>query len=77
MATLTLEIPDSLLSKLQQTGQPLQDVILQAVEDYISAQQPIDLTRTQTWKLCGTLQVSSPTVPYLLGQDEQGPLDPL
>jgi hypothetical protein len=72
MATLTLEIPDPLLSKLQQTGQPLQDIILQAVEAYVSAQQPVDLTQTQTWKLCGTLQVSSPSAEYIVGQNEQG-----
>jgi hypothetical protein len=72
MATLTLEISDLLLSKLQQTGQPLQDIILQAVEAYVSAQPPVDLTQTQTWKLCGQLQVSSPAVEFIVGQDEQG-----
>ena len=72
MATLTLEIPDPLLSKLQQTGQPLQDIILQAVEAYMSAEQPVDLTRTQTWKLCGQLQVAAPAVESIVGQDEQG-----
>ncbi|RUR85721.1 hypothetical protein ACF3DV_24795 [Chlorogloeopsis fritschii PCC 9212] len=72
MATLTVEIPDSLLSKLQETGQPLQNIILQAVEAYISAQQPYDITQTHTWKLCGTLQVSLPAAEYIVGQDEQG-----
>jgi hypothetical protein len=72
MATLTVEIPDPLLSKLQETGQPLQNIIVQAVEAYISAQQPPDLTQTQTWKLCGRLQVSLPTTEYIVGQDEQG-----
>lgn len=74
MATLTVEIPDSLLSKLQQTGQPLQDIILQAVEAYVSTQQPVDLTQTHTWELCGALQVSSPSAEYIIGQDTQGEL---
>lgn len=36
MATVTIEIPDSLLIKLEQTGQTAQEVIVIALERYIS-----------------------------------------
>lgn len=70
MATLTVEIPDQLLSQLQQTGQPLQDIILRAVEAYVVANRSVPITQTQTWKLCGTLQVNSPEAKYVIDQNQ-------
>lgn len=39
MATLTIEIPDSLLVKLEQTGQTAQEAVLKALERYAEIDQ--------------------------------------
>ncbi|MGH2593389.1 MAG: hypothetical protein ACRDGG_07745 [Anaerolineae bacterium] len=31
-----------------------------------------DITRTQTWQLCGALEIAKPDPEYIVGQDEQG-----
>lgn len=38
MATVTVEIPDSLMSKLERNGQVVQDIVLEALEQYIEAE---------------------------------------
>lgn len=72
MTTLTVEIPDSLMSRLELAGQPVQDIVLKALEQYVEAESSFSITRTQTWQLCGALEVSAPEVEYVVGQDEQG-----
>lgn len=72
MATLTVEIPDSLMSRLQLQGQPVQDIVLKALEQYIEAESSFSITQTQTWQMCGTLEVAAPEAQYEVGQDEQG-----
>lgn len=72
MTTLTVEIPDSLMSRLELAGQPVQDVVLRALEQYVEAESGFSITQTQTWQLCGALEVSEPEAQYLVGQDEQG-----
>ncbi len=73
MATFTVEIPDQLLSEIEQIGQPVQDVIVQAVEAYVLKNHRSSV-QTQTWQLCGTLQVATPDAEAVVGQDDQGNL---
>lgn len=72
MAKLTVEIPDSLLSQLSETGQPLEEVVLKALQQYIQVTPVVPITQTQTWQLCGALEISAPEAQYVLGQDESG-----
>lgn len=71
MASLQVEIPDSLMSRLESTGQPVQDVVLKALQQYVEA-EGFSLTKTQTWQLCGSLEIKDPAPSYVVGKDEQG-----
>ena len=71
MAKLTLEIPDALLSQLQESGQSVQDTVLRAVEQYIRS-QTVPITQTQTWQLMGTLEIADPAPAFVVAQDDQG-----
>jgi hypothetical protein len=69
MAHLTLEIPDELLAQLQASGQPLQETVLRAVEQYLRNQpKPI----TQTRQLMGTIKIPDPDPAFIVGYDQQG-----
>ncbi|HEY9701401.1 MAG TPA: hypothetical protein V6C58_03090 [Allocoleopsis sp.] len=73
MTTFTVEIPDDLMSHLQHTGYPIQDLVLKAIERYIKSEDiDFDMTKTRTWELCGTFTVANPEQNYIVGQDEQG-----
>lgn len=73
MTQLTVEIPDEMMSRLQQAGTPLQEVVLQALEKYLQeAKSDIDITKSRTWQLCGAFEVSEPTPEEIVGRDENG-----
>ena len=73
MSTLTIEIPEELMSKLKSIGRPLQDIVLEVLARHVQAQEGVfAITQTRTWQLCGTLEVSEPEPEYVSGQDEQG-----
>ena len=73
MSPLTIEIPDELMSRLAGTGRPVQDIVLEALGRYVQAEDAaFAITKTRTWKLCGTLEVSEPEPEYICGRDEQG-----
>jgi hypothetical protein len=71
MASLQIEIPDSLMARLESTGQPVQDVVLKALQQYVET-EGFSLTKTQTWQLCGSLEIKDPAPFYVVGKDEQG-----
>lgn len=71
MTTLTIEIPDSLMSRLELAGQPVQDVVLKALQQYVESESSFAITQTQTWQLCGALEVSA-EAQFVVGQDKQG-----
>jgi hypothetical protein len=72
MAKLTLDIPDKLLLQLEAIGQPLQLVMLRALEQYVHAiEQEFSLTQTQTWQLSGSFKVLQPEEEWI-EQDERG-----
>jgi hypothetical protein len=73
MTPLTIEISDELMARLESMGRSLQDIVMQALERYIQAEDSaVAITQTRTWQLCGALEVSEPEPEYICGRDEQG-----
>ncbi|MFB2893328.1 hypothetical protein ACE1CI_10485 [Aerosakkonemataceae cyanobacterium BLCC-F50] len=73
MTKVTIEIPEQLMSQLEGTGYPLQDIVLKALERYVESEDTtFNITKTRTWELCGTFQVVEPKTEYIIGKDEQG-----
>ena len=56
MNTITLEIPDEMLQKLQGQDQSLQDMLLEAINEYLERKI---LINSKTWELCGSFSVQS------------------
>jgi hypothetical protein len=73
MTSITIEIPESLMSRIQASGQPPQMVVLQAIEQYLE-DRPSSMPQhsSKTWELCGSLEISQPEAQYIVGQNEQG-----
>ena len=55
---ITVDIPDEFLPKIRQTGFSLQEIVAKAVQQYLNGEP--NLLQTQTWQLCGKLQISQP-----------------
>jgi hypothetical protein len=73
MASITIEIPESLMSRIQAIGQPPPAVVLQAIEQYLEDQpRSVPQRSSRTWKLCGSLEIPHPEAQYIVGQNEQG-----
>jgi hypothetical protein len=73
MSSLTLEIPDELMTQIERIGLALQDIVVQALERYVQAKSSAFLIpQTRTWQMCGTLKVSEPEPEYVCGHDEKG-----
>lgn len=71
MTQITIEIPDQLMSRLKRQSSPVQEIIIKALESYIETESQ-ELTKTRTWKLCGSLEVSQPDSKYIMGKNNQG-----
>jgi len=71
MTTLSIEIPDELISQLELTGYSVQDLVVRAIERYVQVDLPT-ITESRTWQLCGSLTVSDPALEYIVGEDQQG-----
>ena len=58
--TLTIDIPEVLLSHVTQLGTPLPDVMLKALEQYLLTlnSQP-SISQNKTWELCGSFKVDN------------------
>ena len=54
---VTIEISDEVALQANQTGFSVQEFIMQAIQKYIH--QEVPLVHTQTWQLCGGLQVKN------------------
>ncbi len=67
MSKITLEIPEALMNQLQNKSDSIQDILLKALEDYLKREES-DITKTQTWNLCGTLEVSNPEPEFIVKQ---------
>ncbi len=65
MTQITLDIPDELISSLNSQNQSLQDVIIDALKNYVKT-ETTDITKTQTWKLCGSLEIPNPETEFIV-----------
>lgn len=54
---VTIEISDEVALQANRTGFSVQEFIIQAIQKYIH--QEVPLVHTQTWQLCGGLQVKN------------------
>ena len=54
---VTIEVSDEVALQANRTGSSVQEFIMQAIQRYIH--QEVPLVHTQTWQLCGGLQVKS------------------
>ncbi|PSF34518.1 hypothetical protein C7H19_18735 [Aphanothece hegewaldii CCALA 016] len=70
MTQITINIPDELISRLNSLPTPVSDIIAIALEKYL--EETYNITHTETWKLCGTLEISQPDPKYIVGKNEQG-----
>jgi len=52
---VTIEIPDKMILQLNQTGSSVQELLTQLIQKHIHSKKT--LAQTQTWQLCGSLQV--------------------
>ena len=59
MNRVTLEIPDQLMNKLQNQSESIQSILLKALEEYLAKEQ-LNLLKTKTWELCGSLEIPNP-----------------
>ncbi len=53
---ITIEIPDEMILQLNQTGSSVQELLTQLIQKHIYSKKT--LAKTQTWQLCGSLQVN-------------------
>ncbi|OCQ98496.1 hypothetical protein BCD67_08010 [Oscillatoriales cyanobacterium USR001] len=73
MTRLTIEIPDELMSQIEQKGYPLQEIVVKALERYVEAKEDdFDSIQTRTWELCGAFKVTNPEPDYIVGRGEDG-----
>jgi hypothetical protein len=54
---VTIEISDEVMLQIDQTGFSLQELVMEAIEKHTNKRIP--LLQTQTWQLCGGLQVKN------------------
>ncbi|WP_030006940.1 hypothetical protein [Picosynechococcus sp. NKBG042902] len=54
MNKITLEVPEEMMQRLKSQNQPLQSLLLQALNEYLEQRSP---TKTKTWELCGAFEV--------------------
>jgi len=73
MTQILIEIPDELISRLQEQKSSVQEIVIKALENYVQAELP-DITKTRTWELCGSLEIvqPEPKPKYIIGQDNRG-----
>lgn len=71
MTKITLEIPDELMSRLDITQESMQDIFLQALENYLQREK-LNITQTKTWELCGSLEISHPESQFVVENQESG-----
>lgn len=65
MTQISLDIPDELMSSLNAQNQSLEDIIINALKNYVET-EIIDLTKTKTWKLCGSLEIPNPETEFII-----------
>ena len=59
MNKITLEIPDQLMNLIRDKSESIESILLKALEDYLT-KESLDITKTKTWELCGSLEIPNP-----------------
>jgi hypothetical protein len=70
MTPILIEIPDELISLLQEQKFSVQEIVTKAWENYVQTEL-LDITKTRTWELCGSLEIAQSEPKYIIGQDNQ------
>lgn len=65
MNKITLEIPDQIMNQIQDKSHSIQSILLKALEDYL-AKESLDITKTKTWELCGSLEIPNPEPEFIV-----------
>jgi hypothetical protein len=61
MNKITLEIPDQLMNLIRDKSESIESILLKALEDYLAKEsESLDITKTKTWELCGSLEIPNP-----------------
>nr|WP_290227963.1 hypothetical protein [Trichocoleus desertorum] len=73
MAQLIVEVPDELASQLEQLGEPVQELVVRVLQQYVEVERnQFLMTQTRTWQLAGTLEVANPNQSDLAEQSGEG-----
>ncbi|MGI0481510.1 hypothetical protein ACN4EE_12050 [Geminocystis sp. CENA526] len=59
MNKVTVEIPENLMNKIQNSNYSIKDILLKALEEYFIKEE-LNITTTKTWELCGSLEITNP-----------------
>lgn len=70
MNQITLEIPDQLMNQLQNKTDSIQHILLKALEDYLTKEES-NITKTQTWELCGSLEITKPEQEFIISDNDK------
>ena len=71
MNQVTVDIPEKLMERLQTKSDSIQSILIKALEDYL-LRETSDITKTETWELCGTLEIPNPEPEFIAFQTETG-----
>lgn len=71
MTQIMIEIPDELISRLPKQNDSLQEIIIQALKNYLQSES-LDIPQTRTWKLCGRFKINQPDPKFIIGENSQG-----
>lgn len=55
MTKINVEIPNEILQKINQQGESLEQVLVEAINNYLGQKE---ILQSKTWELCGSLKVS-------------------
>jgi len=69
MNHVTVDIPENLMKQLQNKSDSIQNILIKALEDYLS-REASDITKTETWELCGSLEIPNPEPEFIASQTE-------
>ncbi|HEY9866439.1 MAG TPA: hypothetical protein V6D21_19865 [Candidatus Obscuribacterales bacterium] len=67
MNKITLEIPDQLMNLIRNKSESIESILLKALEDYL-AKESLDITKTKTWELCGSLEIPNPEPEFIVSE---------
>ena len=69
MNQVTVDIPEKIMERLQNKSDSIQSILIKALEDYLIREKS-DITKTETWELCGSLEIPNPEPEFIASQSE-------